>query len=122
MGGVFLEIEVDEILHIDSLLDAYLFYIDGLLSDVFYMWSCDSYLHLLELWLLHTIWSCDSFPYSMCILSFVAWILFGANRTPPFNPWSKKECVFRDSVCRVLSIDVFAISDLSEIPLVDLFI
>ena len=29
----------------------------------------------------------------MCILSCVAWILFGANRTPPFTPWSKKSAL-----------------------------
>ena len=29
----------------------------------------------------------------MCILSCMAWILFGANRTPPFIPWSKKSAL-----------------------------
>ena len=80
---MFLEMEVDEVHHIATLMVSYLFYIDGLPSDLFDMWS-----------------SC-----SMCILSCMAWILFGANRTPPFIPWSKKECVVRDSVCGVMSFD-----------------
>ena len=49
--GMFLEMEVDEVHHIATLMVSYLFYIDGLPSDLFDMWSCDSYSHLLELWL-----------------------------------------------------------------------
>ena len=43
--------EVDEVHRIATLMVSYLFYIDGLPSDLFDMWSCDSYSHLLELWL-----------------------------------------------------------------------
>ena len=90
------------------------FYIDGLLSDVFYMWSCDSfYSYLLGLWPftfnleLSLLYIFDLFSLD------VAWILFGANRTPPFNPWSKKNALSVIQFCDVMSIDVFTLFDVS---------
>ena len=90
------------------------------MTPIYICWSYGS---------LHTTWSCDSLLYSMCILSCMDWILFGANRTPPFIPWSKKialsgirfvlSCRFELSLFRVecdSMFDLFFLSA-SHLPL-----